>query len=196
MRTDWSFIAVLNSVKLGALLIENGSHKRYGTLTRIFWSELYWWGLKEWNSCCLQIDRILPFSTLLSPVLCWWKRVAKGDGQRWANSSSRLGTLVLQDIVLSWAVLMSSQKGKQLLSTAWSYITLQDIVKLSTLLIKKGSHKQDARFTTLAVVWSLCGFTIFFWSEFCWWAQRERKNCCLKIDGILHSLTLISWALC
>ena len=32
------------------------------------------------------------------------------------------------------------------------YITLLNIVKLSTLLIKKGSHKRYATLTTLAVV--------------------------------------------
>ena len=42
-----------------------------------------------------------------------------------------------------------------LLSTDWSYISLLNFVKLSTLLIKKGSHKRYAMLTGLAVVWAL-----------------------------------------
>ena len=37
-------------------------------------------------------------------------------------SSSDLSILVLQDLLLIWAVLMSSQRVKQLLSTDWLYI--------------------------------------------------------------------------
>ena len=58
------------------------------------------------------------------------------------------------------------------------------IVKLSTLLIKKGSHKQYATLTTLAVVWALWSFKIFIWSELYWWALKERNSCCLQIDLI------------
>ena len=61
----------------------------------------------------------------------------------------------LQDLLLIWAVLMSCQRAKQLLSTDWSNIRLLNFLKSSTLLIKKGSHKQYATLTTLAVVWAL-----------------------------------------
>ena len=54
--------------------------------------------------------------------------------------------------------------------------TLLNFVKLSTLLIKKGSHKRYATLTTLAVVWALWSFKIFFWSELYWWALKERSN--------------------
>ena len=70
----------------------------------------------------------------------------------WLNSERRHD---LQDLLLIWAVLMSCQGAKQLLSTGWSNIRLLNFVKLSTLLIKKGSHKQYATLTTLAVVWAL-----------------------------------------
>ena len=66
-----------------------------------------------------------------------------------------------------------------LLSTDWSYISLLYVVKLSTLLIKKGSHKRYATLTGLAVVWALWSFKIFFWSELYWSALKERNNCCL-----------------
>ena len=95
-----------------------------------------------------------------------------------------------------FTVLMSSQRAKQLLSTDWSYITLLSFVKLSTVLIKKGSHKRYATLTTLEVVWALWSFKIFFWSELYWWALQERNSCCLQIDRILRSFTLLSWALC
>ena len=100
------------------------------------------------------------------------------------NSSSSLSTLVLQDLLLIWAVLISSQRAKQLLSTDWSYITLLNFVNLSTLLIKKGSHKRYATLTTLAVVWALWYFKIFFWSELYWWALKEQNSCCIQIDRI------------
>ena len=45
---------------------------------------------------------------------------------------------------------------------------LLNFVKLSTLLIKKGCHERYATLTTLAVVWALWLFKIFFWSELYW----------------------------
>ena len=82
------------------------------------------------------------------------------------------------------------------LSTEWANITLLNFVKLSTLLIKKGNHKRYTTLTALAVVWALWSFKIFFWSELHWWALKEQNSCCLQIDPILRSLTLLSWALC
>ena len=58
---------------------------------------------------------------------------------------------------------MSSQRAKQLLYTDWSYIMLLNFAKLSTLLIKKAIHKRYGTLTTLAVVWALWSFKIFFW---------------------------------
>ena len=62
---------------------------------------------------------------------------------------------------------VSPQRAKQLLPIDWSYIKLLNFVQLSSLLIKKGSHKRYATFTTLAVVWAFWSFKIFFWSELC-----------------------------
>ena len=62
------------------------------------------------------------------------------------------------------------------------YIMLLNFVKLSTLFIKKGSHKQYAMLTTLAVVWALWSFKIFIWSELYWWALKEVRS--LQIDQI------------
>ena len=116
---------------MSTLLIKKGSHKPDVTPTTLavvwalcslkifFWSELYWWALKERNSCCLQIDRILCF-----------------------------------------------------------------FVKLSTLLIKMGSHKPDTTLTTLGVVWPLWSLKIFFWCELYWLALKEWNSCCLQIDRI------------
>ena len=94
-------------------------------------------------------------------------------------------TLVLQDLLLIWAVLMSSKRAKKLLSTDWSNVTLLNFVKLSILLIKKGSHKRYATLTILALVWALWSFKILFWSELYWWALKERNSCCLQIDWII-----------
>ena len=91
---------------------------------------------------------------------------------------------------------MSSQRMKQLLSADWSYITLLHFIKLSTQLIDRGSHKLYATLTTLAVVWALFSFRIFFSAEMCWWALKEWNSCCLLIDLKLRSLTLLSWAHC
>ena len=66
---------------------------------------------------------------------------------------------------------------------------------MSTLLIKKGSHKRYATLTSLAVSWALWSFKIFLWSELYWWAFKEWISCCLQIDRILRSLTWLSWAL-
>ena len=46
----------------------------------------------------------------------------------------------------------ASKSTKQLLFTDWSYITLLNFVKLTTLLIERGSHKRYATLTTLAEV--------------------------------------------
>ena len=60
------------------------SHKRYATLTtlavvwalwsfKIFiWSELYWWALKERNSCCLQIDRKICIYIYIYKIRTFW----------------------------------------------------------------------------------------------------------------------------
>ena len=90
-----------------------------------------------------------------------------------------------------WAALM-----KQLLSTDWSYITLLSFVKLSALLIGRGRHKRYATLTTLAAVWELWSFKIFFWSGMCWWALNDWNSFCLQIDHTLCSLALLSWPLC
>ena len=45
---------------------------------------------------------------------------------------------------------------------AWSYITLINFVKLSTL---EGSQKRYTMLTTVAVVWGLYSFKILCWSE-------------------------------
>ena len=70
----------------------------------------------------------------------------------------------------------------------------QNFVKLSTLLIKKGSHKRYATLTTPAVVWALWSFKIFIWSELYWWILKERNSCCLQIDPI-YNISLITPAL-
>ena len=87
-------------------------------------------------------------------------------------------------LLLIWAVLMSSQRTKQLLSTDWSSIIILNFVKLSTLLIKMGSHKPDATLTTLGVVWPLWSLKIFFWCDLYWLALKEWNSCCLQIDRI------------
>ena len=46
------------------------------------------------------------------------------------------------------------------------------------------------------MVWALYSFRIFFWSELCWRALKERNSWCEQIDFILRSLTLLSWPLC
>ena len=108
----------------------------------------------------------------------------------WANSCSSLRTLALQDLHLIWAVLMSSQRAKQLLSTDWSYITLLKLVKLSHLLIKKGSHKRYATLTALAVVWALWSFKIFIWSDL---RFDLRNSCChLYPDGTSYKICIQS----
>ena len=38
--------------------------------------------------------------------------------------------------------------------------------------------------TTLAVVWALWSFKIFFWSELYWWTLKDRNSCCLQIHRI------------
>ena len=81
-------------------------------------------------------------------------------------------------------IYVRSQRAKQLLSADWSNITLLNFVKLSTLLIKKGSHKQYATLITLAVVSAFWSFKIFFWSTLYWWALKERNSCCLQINRI------------
>ena len=111
------------------------------------------------------------------------------------NSSSGLSTLVVEDLRLSWTVLMKSQRPKKLLSTYWSYITLLNFVKLSTLLIENGKHNRYATLTTLALVWALCSFSIFFRLELRWWPLKEGNSCCLKVDRIIRCLTLLNWAL-
>ena len=65
-----------------------------------------------------------------------------------------------------------------------AYIMLLNFVKLSTLLIEKGSHKRFAMPTVLVVVWALWSFKIFIWSELRWWALKERNSCCPQIDLI------------
>ena len=94
-----------------------------------------------------------------------------------------------------WAVLMSSQTSTQQLSTDWSYITLLNFVKLSTLLIGMGSHRRYAAVITLAVVWALWSFRISFWSELFWWALKEQNSSCLQIGQVLNLLTFWSWTL-
>ena len=89
------------------------------------------------------------------------------------------------------------KRAKHLLSTDWLYITLLNFVKLNTLLLmENSSHKLYTTLKTLAVVWALCSFRIFFWSELCWRALKERNSWCEQIDFILRSLTLLSWPLC
>ena len=73
-----------------------------------------------------------------------------------------------------WAL----KKAKQVLSTDWSYLMLLNFVKLSTLLIEKGSHNQYAMPTALVAVWALWSFKIFNWSELRWRALKEQNNCC------------------
>ena len=80
-------------------------------------------------------------------------------------SSSIFSTLLLQNLNLVWTVLMSCQRAKQLLCSDWSYIKLLNFVKLSTLLIEKGSHKRYATPTALVVVWALWSFKVFIRSE-------------------------------
>ena len=52
-----------------------------------------------------------------------------------------------------------------------AYITPLNFVRLSTLLIKKSSHKRHATLRTLAVVWALWSFKIF----------KEQNSCCIQI---------------
>ena len=96
--------------------------------------------------------------------------------------------MALEDLHLIWDVLISSQRAKQLLSTDWPNIMLLNIVKLSTLLIKKASHKRYVTLTTLAVVWALWSFKTFIWSELYWWALKQQKICCLQIDHIIDQI--------
>ena len=102
----------------------------------------------------------------------------------------------LSDVLFIWAVFMSSQWVKQLLSADWSHIALLNFVKFSNLLIEKGSHKRNGMLTTLAVAWAFWFFRISFCPDVCWWALKEQHSCCLLIDQILNSSTLLSWALC
>ena len=55
-------------------------------------------------------------------------------------SSSSLSTLVLQDLHLIWAALMSSQRAKQLLSADWSHIYIY------ILTFKTSNTKQSVEF--------------------------------------------------
>ena len=66
---------------------------------------------------------ILHSLTLLSCEFCWSIRLDTRENHK-HNSSSGLSTLIPQDLLLSWASLISYQRAKQLLSTDWSYITL------------------------------------------------------------------------
>ena len=77
---------------------------------------------------------------------------------------------------------MCSQRPKQLLPTDLSYNTVLKFVKLCILLIQKSSDKQYAKFTTLAMVWALCSFRMFFCAELC---------CRLEIDFISLSLCFV-----
>ena len=108
------------------------------------------------------------------------------------NSSSGLSAFVLEDLPLIWAALMSSQRVEQLLSTDWWYITLLKFVKYSIVLTEKGSHKRYTTLTFLAVVWVLCSFRIFFWAELWSSALKEQNSCCLQMECMFHSLTLLS----
>ena len=48
-----------------------------------------------------------------------------------------------------------------MLSGDWSDITLLKFVKLSAVLIEKGTKKQGTKLAGLAVVWALCSFKFF-----------------------------------
>ena len=87
---------------------------------------------------------------------------------------------------------MSSQRAKELLSKDWLHITLLNFGKFSTLLIED-SQKGYTTPTTVAVVWALWSVRISFWSQLCWWVFTEQKSCCLQIDRISPSLSLLSW---
>ena len=119
----------------------------------------------------------------------------KGSHKRYSTLANLAVVWALWSLKI-WAVLMSFQTAKQQLSTDWSYIKLLNFVKLSTLLMEKGSHKQYATLTTLAVVWSLCSVRIFFSFVLWWWALKDQNSCSLHIDRILRSLSLLGWALC
>ena len=56
----------------------------------------------------------------VSWTFCWLRRVASSDMLAFCSSSS-LSTLILQDLHLIWAALMSSQRAKQLLSADGSH---------------------------------------------------------------------------
>ena len=147
LPTDLLYIMPRNFVKLSTLLVETCSHKWYAMLTTLavvwaFWSfrilpwcELAWWALKERNSWLLQIDHIIRPLTLLSWALCLFIKLATNDMER--------SQLFLHDLLLIWAVLMRCERAKQLLFADWLYITLLNFAKMSTLLIEKGSHKQQ-----------------------------------------------------
>ena len=47
-----------------------------------------------------------------------------------------------------------------------------------------------ATLTTLAVVWALWSFKIFFWSKLYWWALKERNSCCIQIIYIYNNLVI------
>ena len=77
-------------------------------------------------------------------------------------------------------------------TTLFNIYMIYNLIMLSTLLIKKGSHNWSATLNTLAVVWTLWSFKILIWFKLCWWALKEPNGCCPQIDRILYFLTLLS----
>ena len=71
-----------------------------------------------------------------------------------------------------WYIRVSSRPRN--LWNKTSEICLIVIFVLNTLLIEKGSHKRYAM-PTVQVVWALCSFKIWIWSELHWWALKERN---------------------
>ena len=158
LSRDWLYITLLNFVKLSTLFPQDPLLS-LAVLMRA-----------QWVKQLLSTDRPYITDSLYITVLSFFKLSTlfiKKDSHKRCEISlpeNGLSTLVLQDLLLSWAVLMSSQRLKQLLSRDWSYFTVLNSVKFSTPLMEKGSHKQYATLTTLAVDWVFCSFRIFFWS--------------------------------
>ena len=163
------------------LLIDKGRHKVYGTFTgvavvgalrffKIFiWSELHWWALKEWKSCCPQIDLISYSLIFTSWALFSLRRAATNDYNALCPSIS-LRTLVVHDLYLIRTAVISCPRAKQLFSAGCSYITFINVgvVDLGTPSIGKGRHKRNAMLNVLAV--STYPWKMFNWSRRSWWA--------------------------
>ena len=81
--------------------------------------------------------------------------------------SSSLSTLVLQDLLLIWPVLMSSQRAKQLLSTDWWNIYISPLCQsIYSFMISHTLGHMMYVYHNHASLTKLCGDSCTWWHDF------------------------------